>query len=129
MRLTPVVLGVVLVIAATPAFARFVDIEEVRAMAFNRGIVKLEEIELKRKKGIWKVEGEDARGREIEMKGLLNYQSFFCLPRGLYRVCWLRSAMAINGRRNKPFGPGGGTRRLHHQLTRLCRSPKTIAFR
>jgi hypothetical protein len=23
-------------------------------------------------------------------------------------------AMAINGRRNKPFGPGGGTRRLHH---------------
>jgi len=25
-------------------------------------------------------------------------------------------AMAINGRRNKPFGPGGSTRRLHHQL-------------
>jgi hypothetical protein len=24
-------------------------------------------------------------------------------------------AMAINGRRNKPFGPGGSTRRLHHQ--------------
>jgi hypothetical protein len=23
--------------------------------------------------------------------------------------------MAINGRRNKPFGPGGSTRRLHHQ--------------
>src|SRR5215831_4983489 len=23
-------------------------------------------------------------------------------------------AMAINGRRNKPFGPGGSTRRLHH---------------
>ena len=22
-------------------------------------------------------------------------------------------AMAINGSRNKPFGPGGGTRRLH----------------
>ncbi len=22
--------------------------------------------------------------------------------------------MAINGYRNKPFGPGGGTRRLHH---------------
>ena len=22
-------------------------------------------------------------------------------------------AMEINGRRNKPFGPGGGTRRLH----------------
>ena len=25
----------------------------------------------------------------------------------------LRLTMAINGRRNKPFGPGGGTRRLH----------------
>ncbi len=25
-------------------------------------------------------------------------------------------AMAINGYRNKPFGPGGGTRRLHHKL-------------
>ena len=24
-----------------------------------------------------------------------------------------RAAMAINGRRNKPFGPGGSTRRLH----------------
>lgn len=23
--------------------------------------------------------------------------------------------MAINGRRNKPFGPGGGTRRLHQK--------------
>lgn len=26
------------------------------------------------------------------------------------------SAIAINGHRNKPFGPGGGTRRLHHLL-------------
>ena len=68
MRLTPVVLGVVLVIATTPAFARFVDIETVRAMAFDRGIVRLEEIELKRKKGIWKVEGEDAYGHDLEMK-------------------------------------------------------------
>ncbi len=24
-------------------------------------------------------------------------------------------AMAINGYRNKPIGPGGGTRRLHHK--------------
>jgi hypothetical protein len=51
MRLTPVVLGVVIGFAATPALARFVDIEDVRAMAFDRGIVRLEEIELKRKKG------------------------------------------------------------------------------
>ncbi len=26
----------------------------------------------------------------------------------------LKPAMAINGERNKPIGPGGGTRRLHH---------------
>ena len=29
--------------------------------------------------------------------------------------CRRESAMAINGRRNKPIGPGGSTRRLHHQ--------------
>jgi len=70
MRLMPILLASALAFgfSAGPALARFVDIEEVRAMAFNRGIVRLEEIELKRKKGIWKVEGEDARGREIEMK-------------------------------------------------------------
>ena len=37
-------------------------------MAFDRGIVQLEEIELHRKRGVWKVEGEDAYGHEIEMK-------------------------------------------------------------
>ena len=31
----------------------------------------------------------------------------------LYWEGWRKPAMAINGRRNKPFGPGGGTRRLH----------------
>jgi len=31
----------------------------------------------------------------------------------LYSFCWRKPAMAINGRRNKPFGPGGSTRRLH----------------
>ena len=68
MRLTPVVLGVVIGFAATPALARFVDIEDVRAMAFDRGIVRIEEIELKRKKGVWKVEGEDAYGHDLKMK-------------------------------------------------------------
>src|SRR5262249_52748896 len=29
--------------------------------------------------------------------------------------CRREPAMAINGRRNKPIGPGGSTRRLHHQ--------------
>jgi hypothetical protein len=31
-----------------------------------------------------------------------------------YISCAGLPAMAINGRRNKPFGPGGSTRRLHH---------------
>jgi len=35
-------------------------------MAFGKGIVKIEEIELD--DGIWEVEGEDATGHEIEMK-------------------------------------------------------------
>src|SRR5271155_2687930 len=29
--------------------------------------------------------------------------------------CRRKPAMAINGRRNKPFGPGGSTRRLHQR--------------
>jgi len=72
MRLMPVVLptlfSLALGLAASPASARYLDIEDVRAMAFDRGIVRLEEIELHRKKGIWKVEGDDAYGHEIEMK-------------------------------------------------------------
>jgi len=37
--------------------------------------------------------------------------------------------MAINGRRNKPIGPGGSTRRLHHQgaVTRGQRSTQATA--
>jgi uncharacterized membrane protein YkoI len=61
-------LGLTAAFAALPASAASVDIETVRAMAFDRGIVKLEEIELHRRKGVWKVEGEDAYGEEIEMK-------------------------------------------------------------
>jgi uncharacterized membrane protein YkoI len=68
MRLMTVVLGIALALAVTPAFAKFVDIETVRGMAFDRGFVRIEEIELKRKKGIWKVEGEDAYGHDLEMK-------------------------------------------------------------
>ena len=52
---------------ATPA-AAYVDIETVRAMAFDRGIVRIDEIELHRKRGVWEVEGEDAYGHDIEMK-------------------------------------------------------------
>ena len=68
MRVLTVVLASALGLSALPASAAYVDIETVRAMAFDRGIVKLEEIELHRKKGVWKVEGEDAYGVEIEMK-------------------------------------------------------------
>jgi hypothetical protein len=45
-------------------------------------------------------------GEEIERSYFVN------LPR-LYSVCRRKPDMAINGRRNKPFGPGGSTRRLH----------------
>ena len=33
----------------------------------------------------------------------------------LYSPCRPRLTMEINGRCNKPFGPGGGTRRLHQE--------------
>jgi len=33
----------------------------------------------------------------------------------LYEPCRGNPAMAINGRCNKPIGPGGGTRRLHQK--------------
>ncbi len=64
----PTLFSLVIGLAASPASARYLDIEDVRALAFDRGIVRLEEIELHRKRGIWKVEGDDAYGHEIEMK-------------------------------------------------------------
>ncbi len=70
MRVMPVLLPVLFAasLAASPATARIVDIETVRAMAFDVGIVDIEEIELHRRRGVWEVEGEDASGHEIEMK-------------------------------------------------------------
>jgi uncharacterized membrane protein YkoI len=68
MRLMPIVLASALALTALPAAAAYVDIETVRAMAFDRGIVRLDEIELHRKRGVWEVEGEDAYGNDIEMK-------------------------------------------------------------
>lgn len=71
MRVLKVVLGLAacstLGLASSAALAQSVGIEKVRQMAFDRGIVDLEEIEYKRRKNIWKVEGEDARGEDIEM--------------------------------------------------------------
>ena len=51
---------------AVPALAARLTIDDVRNMAFDKGIVKIEEVKLH--KGIWKVEGDDAGGHEIKMK-------------------------------------------------------------
>jgi uncharacterized membrane protein YkoI len=50
-----------------PAAARYLTVDDVRAIAFNYGIVRIEEVVLKRN-GVWKVEGDDASGHEINMK-------------------------------------------------------------
>ena len=52
--------------SVVPAAAGPVSIEDVHAMAFNKGIVKINEVELD--DGLWEVEGYDANGHEIEMK-------------------------------------------------------------
>jgi uncharacterized membrane protein YkoI len=52
---------------AFPAMAQSgPSIEDVRAMAFDKGVEDIKEIELD--DGFWEVEGSDAGGREIEMK-------------------------------------------------------------
>jgi uncharacterized membrane protein YkoI len=66
MHLIPVLVVGLSLAFALPAAAQPVEIDEVRDMAFERGIVKLKEIELD--DGIWEVEGKDARGRKIEME-------------------------------------------------------------
>jgi hypothetical protein len=50
--------------SVVPAFAAHLIIDDVRNMAFDKGIVKIEEVELD--DGMWKVEGVD--GHEIKMK-------------------------------------------------------------
>jgi len=65
MRLIPTVLAMSLA-SAVPAAAEPLSIEDVRALAFEKGIVTIEEVELD--DGIWEVEGRDSSGHEIEMK-------------------------------------------------------------
>ena len=65
MHIVPAILALSLVLAV-PAAAAPVNIEDVRAMAFDKGIVKIEEVELD--DGVWEVEGYDQSGHEIEMK-------------------------------------------------------------
>ena len=64
MRVLPLFL-VLSLAAAVPAAAASINIEDVRAMAFEKGIVKIEEVELD--DGVWEVEGYDQSGHEIEM--------------------------------------------------------------
>ena len=64
MRLIPALIALSLAFTV-PAAAR-VSIEEVRDMAFDKGIVKIKEIELD--DGVWEIEGKDASGHEIEME-------------------------------------------------------------
>ena len=66
MRLIPVLVVGLSLAFTLPAAAAPVSIDDVRAMAFDRGIVKIKEIELD--DGIWEVEGRDASGHEIEME-------------------------------------------------------------
>jgi hypothetical protein len=65
MRTIPAFLALSLALAA-PASAQPVNIEDVRGIAFAKGIVKIEQVELD--DGVWEVEGIDASGQEIEMK-------------------------------------------------------------
>ena len=52
--------------AALPAAAGAQHLDDVRNMAFDRGVVTIKEIELDH--GIWEVQGRDAGGHKIEMK-------------------------------------------------------------
>jgi len=54
--------------AALPAAAgaQHLTIDEVRNMAFARGVVTIKELELDH--GMWGVQGRDAGGHKIEMK-------------------------------------------------------------
>ena len=65
MRTVPAFLALSLGLAA-PALAQALTIEDVRAMAFDKGIVRIDEVELD--DAVWEVEGTDASGHEIEMK-------------------------------------------------------------
>jgi hypothetical protein len=42
------------------------DIEDVRQMAFDKGIVKIKKVKLDH--GFWQVKGDDTSGHEIQMK-------------------------------------------------------------
>jgi uncharacterized membrane protein YkoI len=67
MRVIPALFASILAFTVTGlAGAAPVSIDDVRGIAFDKGIVKIEEVELD--DGVWEVEGYDANGHEIEME-------------------------------------------------------------
>ena len=65
MRVVPIFLAMSFALAV-PAAAQPVTIDDVRNIAFNRGIATLKKVELD--DAIWEVKGYDASGHKIEMK-------------------------------------------------------------
>ena len=61
-----IVLLLVSALLPAAAAAQYLTIEDVRTMAFGKGVVTLKEIELDH--GIWEVRRSDASGQKIEMK-------------------------------------------------------------
>jgi uncharacterized membrane protein YkoI len=61
-----VILSLSTAILPAAAGTGHLTIEDVRAMAFDKGIATIKEIELD--DGIWEVEGRDESGHKIEMK-------------------------------------------------------------
>ena len=66
MRHSLPILGLSFALAFSAAAQARPNIEDVRALAFEKGIESIDEIELD--DGLWEVEGRDASGSKIEMK-------------------------------------------------------------
>jgi hypothetical protein len=66
MRLFPILLAASLLLAVPAAAGPRVTIDDVRNIAFSRGIVVIKEVELDH--GVWEVVGFDPTGAKIKMK-------------------------------------------------------------
>ena len=66
MRFLPLIFAMSFGLAVPALAAARLTIDDVRNMAFDKGIVKIEEVELHN--GVWKAEEEDTGGYEIKMK-------------------------------------------------------------
>jgi uncharacterized membrane protein YkoI len=65
-RYLPIVILSLSALALPAAAGKRLTVDEVRDMAFARGIVTIKEIELDH--GVWEVEGRDASGHKIEIE-------------------------------------------------------------